>query len=315
MRPIYYFSPLIKLIKKYQDVWVQIESALISENECYSFLQNTADIWVRDFMPFQRADGCIVIYQYNPDYLQGKDSKFITKCDAILEGLVYSDGKISSQPLPLPFVYQTNLVIDGGNLIKCKDKHNKDCIILTTKVLYENRGLTHSQIIHELEEVFKAEVILINWDCYEVFGHSDGMVRNIGDGRLLLNCYSDMDSRLGVALKKAFSDRFDLYELNYGKNFRNKSWCHLNYLELTNSILVPVANIPSDSMALKQIEDLTGKKCIPISMDRIVKEGGGMHCISGMLDRGVLSMINEEAAYLKYKVDEMINSAIKGKDQ
>ena len=57
MRTIHYFSPWLKSLKKYQSVWAQIESALTAENEIYDFVPNAADIWVRDFMPFQRHDG------------------------------------------------------------------------------------------------------------------------------------------------------------------------------------------------------------------------------------------------------------------
>ncbi len=86
MRAIHYFSPWLKSLKKYQKVWWQIESALDAENELYDFVPNASDIWVRDFMPFQRHDEEFVIYRYNPDYLQGKYSRYITNCrDAFLE--------------------------------------------------------------------------------------------------------------------------------------------------------------------------------------------------------------------------------------
>lgn len=270
MRTIHYFSPWLKNLAKYKKVWAQIESALTSENELYDFVPNAADIWVRDFMPFQRHDGDFVIYRYNPDYLQGKDSKYITHCGDAFSA-IGGDGLSSCQ---------TNLVMDGGNLIRCTDKNGTDCVIMTTKVLYDNPHLSHHEILQQLGDLFHAEVILIPWDTEEEYGHADGMVRSIGKGRLLLNCYADMDSQLGEAIKKALAHRFELRELQYGSKYRDKSWCHLNYLELRNAVLVPVASIASDRMALKQIEEITGKKCIPISMASVVAEGGAMHCIS-----------------------------------
>ena len=77
MRTIHFFSPWLKSLKKYQKVWWQIESALKSENELYDFVPNASDIWVRDFMPFQRHDEEFVIYRYNPDYLQGKTQSIL----------------------------------------------------------------------------------------------------------------------------------------------------------------------------------------------------------------------------------------------
>ncbi len=282
MRAIHYFSPWLKSLKKYQKVWWQIESSLNAENELFDFIPNAADIWVRDFMPFQRNDEEFVIYRYNPDYLQGKNSRYITNCrDAFLE----SGG---SEVLSSSICHHTNLIIDGGNIIKCKDKNGIDCVIMTTKVLYENPTLSHHEILLQLEELFNAEVVLIPWDINERYVHADGMVRSIAEGKLLLNCYSDMDPQLGKVLRKILSERFDLQELQFGKKYRENSWCHLNYLELRNALLVPIANIASDRLALQQIEKITGKKCIPISMSSIIADGGAMHCISWTMNTQIL---------------------------
>ena len=274
MRTIHYFSPWLKSLKKYQPVWAQIESVLTAENEIYNFVPNAADIWVRDFMPFQRHDGEFVVYRYNPDYLQGKDSRYITNCrDAFL-----AIG--GSEALSSSICNHTNLIIDGGNMISCTDKDGVNCVIMTTKVLYENPGFSHHEILLELDDIFNAEVILIPWDTEEETGHADGMVRSLDKGRLLMNCYADMDPNLGNAIKKALGNRFDIQELKYGDMHREHSWCHLNFLELRNAILVPTASIASDKVALKQLENIIGKKCIPISMAKIISEGGAMHCIS-----------------------------------
>ena len=274
MRSIHYFSQWLKSLKKYQSVWVQIEAALTADNEIYDFVPNAADIWVRDFMPFQRHDGEFVVYSYNPDYLQGKDSRYITNCRDAFLAIGGSDALSSS------ICNHTNLIIDGGNMIRCTDKDGVDCVIMTTKVLYENSGLSHHEILLELDDIFNAEVILIPWDTEEKTGHADGMVRSLGKGRLLMNCYTDMDPNLGNAIKKALGNRFDIQELKYGDMHREHSWCHLNFFELRNAILVPTASIASDKVALKQLENIIGKKCIPISMAKIISEGGAMHCIS-----------------------------------
>ena len=274
MRTIHYFSPWLKSLKKYQSAWVQIEAALTAENEIYDFVPNAADIWIRDFMPFQRHDGEFVVYRYNPDYLQGKGSRYITNCRDAFLAIGGSDALSSS------ICNHTNLIIDGGNMIRCTDKDGVDCVIMTTKVLYENPGLSHHEILLELDDIFNAEVILIPWDTEEKTGHADGMVRGLGNGRLLMNCYTDMDPNLGNAIKKALGNRFDIQELKYGDMHREHSWCHLNFLELRNAILVPTASIASDKVALKLLENITGKKCIPISMAKIISEGGAMHCIS-----------------------------------
>lgn len=274
MTTTYYFSAWLNQLKTYQPVWTQIESALKSENESYALLSNTKDIWVRDFMPFQRHDGKLVIYRFAPDYLSGKDVKYITNCrETLLDSGICDEHHLSE-------CLHTYLIIDGGNMIRCTDKNGKDCVIMTTKVLYENPTATHHSIIEQLERILNAEVILIPWDIEEKYGHSDGMVRSLEPGKLLMNCYADIDPRFETILKNALENRFEIHELKFGKNCREKSWCHLNYLELTNAILVPTANIASDKVALSELERITGKRSIPISMSSIISDGGAMHCIS-----------------------------------
>ncbi len=274
MRTIHYFSPWLKSLKKYQPIWAQIESALTAENESYDFIPNAADIWVRDFMPFQRHDGEFVVYRYNPDYLQGKNSRYVTNCRDAFLAIGGSDALSSS------ICNHTNLIIDGGNMIRCSDKDGVDCVIMTTKVLYENPGISHHEILLALDDIFNAEVILIPWDTEEKNGHADGMVRSFGKGQLLMNCYADIDQNLGMAIKKALDNRFEIQELKYGEKFRENSWCHLNFLELRNAILVPTSSIASDKVAVEQLENIIGKKCIPISMAKIISDSGAMHCIS-----------------------------------
>ena len=75
MRRITFFAPFLKSMSKYKPIWNQIESILLQENEPYGFVPNAKDIWVRDFMPFQRHDGEFLIYRYSPDYLRGKHHK------------------------------------------------------------------------------------------------------------------------------------------------------------------------------------------------------------------------------------------------
>ena len=282
MRKITFFAPFLESMTTYKSVWNQIEQILQQENELYDFAPNAKDIWVRDFMPFQRHDGEFLIYRYSPDYLRGKYQKYITNCrDAFLE----SGGR---DVLSSNICNHTNLIIDGGNMIKCRDKNDVDCVIMTTKVLYENPDLSHHEILLELEDCLNAEVILIPWDMGEPYGHSDGMVRCIGDGKMLINCYTDYDKKFRDILKKVLENRFEVHELSYGNKYRKNSWCHLNYLELRNVILVPVANLASDRLAIAQIEKFTKKQCVPISMSKIISDGGALHCVTWSMDTSII---------------------------
>lgn len=267
-----FFAPYLKEFVKYSKAWNQIEAALADENVSATFVEVSKDIWVRDFMPFQCHDGKYLIYNYNPDYLQGKYRRYITNCRDAFESI---GGDVSADNCRT-----TDLVIDGGNMIKCVDRNGVNCVIMTTKVLHENPGLPYHEILNRLEEALGAEVILIPWDTAEPYGHADGMVRSLGPGRLLLNCYDDFNPALGRAIKKALGERFDIASLSFGSKHRKNSWCHLNYLEVGNAVLVPCGSIASDRPALKQIGELTGRRAVPISMAKIIAEGGALHCIS-----------------------------------
>lgn len=283
---ITYFSPYLKSLAKYKPIWQQIEHHLRTEHELYDFVPNAKDIWVRDFMPVQNHEGEFLIYNYYPDYLQEKNEKYITNCR---NAFIAIGG---SNILSSNICNHTNLILDGGNIVKCVDQRSFNCVILTTKVLYENPDRPYREVLFWLEDFFRADIILIPWDTEDVFGHADGMVRSLDDGKLLLNCYSDFDPNLDKVIKKALGERFEIHELNYGEKFRDQSWCHLNYLELDNTILVPTANIASDKIALEQIEKYTAKKCFPIPMSPIITDEGALHCISWTMDTQIIKENN-----------------------
>lgn len=267
----YYFAPWLSNQKTYAKIWAQIQEAFAKEGIDPDFIEIANDIWVRDFMPVRRHDGKFVIYNYNPDYLQGNNKCYITNGKEAFQSIATKDIEI----------VETGLVIDGGNVITARDKYGKNCIIMTDKVLDENPLLSPKDIISELERAFDAEVILIPWDTEDFCGHSDGMVRCIGDGKLLINCFTELGApRISYSLHQSLSSRFEIIELSYGKFCREKSWCHLNYLELPEVILMPIANIASDRWAGQQISELLGKPVAPISMSTLIRKGGAMHCIS-----------------------------------
>jgi agmatine/peptidylarginine deiminase len=259
-----------------KEVMKQIKTALDEYSVDYEIINGCKDIWVRDFMPIQRHDGKLVRYRYYPDYLvQGNNVQYITDVH-----------KVNVKTLDESVEYaDTDLVIDGGNAILCQDKNGKNCVLMTQKVLFENSPMSHLDVLKELYRVFDADIILLPWDSREPYGHADGMVRYLKPGCLLLNNYEENDNDLYLQLKLALSARFELFSLKYGKANHPDSWCHINFLELDNLILVPAANIPSDAVAKDQLEKLTGKDCRLIKMKEIINnggknDGGALNCIS-----------------------------------
>lgn len=145
-------------------------------------IPNTNDIWARDYMPIQIAEGDFLEYRYDPDYLlstskQDRGSK--TYPDLVCDAMGLKTRK-------------TDLILDGGNVI-----NGSTCLVMTDKIVKENKyRYTKKELTAKLHEEFKVEkVILTPWDRLDYLGHIDGVLRFIDDETVLINdCYkNDLD--------------------------------------------------------------------------------------------------------------------------
>ena len=114
-----FFSDLLP--KRCPKLYESLHEILQDKGIDHRLVSNTKDIWCRDYMPIQADGKHFVFYKYNPDYLQTPyykrritDVNRIEKIDCLRQKK-WTD---------------LDLVIDGGNVVKCDDK-----IIMTEKVL------------------------------------------------------------------------------------------------------------------------------------------------------------------------------------
>ncbi len=236
-------------------------------------------IWARDYMPIQLEKDRFLLYRYTPDYLKGFED-FIPDYRAICKELQLE-------------CVTTDIVMDGGNVVKCGDK-----VIMTDKIVYENPGRFYRDILSELENHFQAQIVLIPWDKYEKYGHADGMVRWIDGNRVLLNNYADFDPSLRKELRKALSEHFTVEELSYGSNAHSKlSWAYINFLQVKNCIFVPGLGIKEDFMAQEQIQRLYPDYKVNIVDDclRLVQDGGALNCVTWNILSDALDSFKSEA--------------------
>ena len=127
---VVFFSDLLS--QKCPVLFRSITDTLKEHNIAYGILDNTKDIWCRDYMPIQTEDGRLIYYLYNPDYLQTPYyRRTITDINSI-ESLKGISGK-SIHPL--------DLVIDGGNVVVCGDK-----VVMTEKVFAENNDKSPEEV-------------------------------------------------------------------------------------------------------------------------------------------------------------------------
>lgn len=256
--------------------WPTIKSVLETNGVDYILMNRTKAIWARDYMPIQVDEDRFVSYVYNPDYLQ-EDKDTI------------SDWRIIPELPPMGEVIPTNLIIDGGNVVKCEDT-----VIMTDKVFLENRRLQLSkrEVMEELERVF-GNVIILPWnitDIWDYCGHTDGMVRHVSGNTVLLNnlCNHPELSWQRKEILDIFRERgIDCVELDYGSGYHGiNDWAYLNFLQVGDTVFMPTVDKPeTDTKAMEQLSSIYKCKVIPVPMLSIVKAngkygGGALNCIS-----------------------------------
>lgn len=243
---------------------------ILKDNDIdHRLLNHTKDIWCRDYMPIQVSENRFVFYKYNPDYLQTKYyQRTITDVNRIGNiKCLRQDGE----------VVDLDLVIDGGNVVRCDDK-----IVMTEKVFFENKDKSRNEVQRLLEEAFECEIIFLPWDRKEIFGHSDGIVHYIGDNRVLITNYEDFDAVKAHQFLKKLEKYVEVIPLKYNvKRKHERSWAYINFLQIGKLVLVPQLGIPEDEQALEQIADAMPRcKMIGVPALEAIRKGGALNCIS-----------------------------------
>lgn len=250
-----------------------ITEALQKRGIPFFFLSGTKDIWCRDYMPIQIDEDHFVFYKYTPDYLQDKTGLLLqTNIEDVLEEKANQLQSIRDKTIAL------NLVIDGGNVVKCGNK-----IVMTDKVFVENRDKAPKEVQRMLEEAFHNEVVFLPWDKKgEPYGHSDGIIHYLGDNRVLMTNYADFDKTFARNYLRILEKHFDVATLKYSvKRKHEHSWAYINFLQVGNLVLVPQLGIPEDEQALEQINNvLPDCEIVSIPALEAVRRGGALNCVS-----------------------------------
>ncbi len=244
----------------------------------FAVLQETNDIWLRDFMPVQVGVNQFVQFSLTKEYYHPKDRHKQTDPAPICKSLGID-----------PYIPKYNnkpIYLDGGNVIR---GHNM--AIITRKVLADN-DIPEDELIKILREVLQVEkIILIPKETGDDTGHSDGMVRIFDERTVLANDYSNAD------VSQSFKDRFyrtlkrsgvevllipyrPVYERIDG--YWSASGCYINYLQVGEKIFLPTFEDPvNDEMAIHRFGEIFGQEnIIPVQSNEIAKGGGILNCLS-----------------------------------
>ena len=244
-----YFSALLQ--ERAPVTYINLISIFDGYGVEHHLMPNTNDVWCRDYMPIQVADGDFRGFTYDPDYLHGTAEYLASR----------TDGNEVCREMGLQVKMPSrSLVIDGGNVIRCEDK-----VIMVEKVFSEN-PYAMAETAKAIEEHFNAELILLPWNRPEYFGHADGLVRYAGDGRVILTNYDRFNKGFTRKVIQILQEHFsDVYKLEYDvpKQYEH-NWAYINWLQTDKVLLIPSFGCPEDEQAFEQIASY-----MPMYKDRV----------------------------------------------
>ena len=273
-----YFSSLFAW--HYPNVYKEISDILVYHHIEHGTLLHTKDYWCRDYMPIQWGFKSYIQFRYEPDYLKDKP-QYKTNIIPVLKAMS-RDMDITQSPL----------IVDGGNVVVCEAnskwigscmRGRKPIVIMTEKVFQENSQIDQSEVLAILKEIFYgADIVFLPWDKYDICGHTDGIIHNIGDGKILVNL-KVYPPEIEREMRRRLSDDFAVIDLKLSKYDEN-SWAYINMLQTRDVIIIPGLGLPTDGEALSQIKELHPSydgRIYQINIAPIIKKwGGALNCLS-----------------------------------
>lgn len=261
-----YLSHLLKSTDKYISAADRMFAALDLFNIKYKLLNNTKDIWLRDFMPVKTKSGKYISFRYKPSYLDNYDelrTDFRNEVapNLALENLVFSD-----------------INLDGGNVAFSPSKEK---VIISDRVYSENPSWHKAELTAKLAKLLEANVIIIPSLKSDMTGHADGMVRFVNENTVVANA-SLSPYGFETKVKKSLQNYgFNVIDFPYfDSNGNSAIGCYLNFLETGQAIFLPVFSVDTDNKAIQTAKHIFHKAIIPVNINEIAADGGLLNCIS-----------------------------------
>ena len=259
-----YFSSQLN-IQKHKPAADRMFAALDLFNIKYKLLNNTKDIWLRDFMPIKTKSGKYISFRYEPSYLANNPQ-------------LRTNFKTDIAPhFVLPVTY-SNINLDGGNVVFSPSKTKA---VITDRVFSENPEYDKNTLLLELEKLLEASLIIIPSLKSDMTGPADGMVRFVNENTVVANAPL---SPFGfeTKVKKALQNHgIEVLDFPYfDSNGDSAIGCYLNFLETEQAIFLPVFSVDTDNKAVQTAKHIFHKVIIPVNINEIAADGGLLNCIS-----------------------------------
>lgn len=260
-----YFSSQLN-IQKYKPAADRMFAALDLFNIKYKLLNNTNDIWARDYMPVKTKSGKYVSFRYEPSYLANNPQlRTNFKTDIApnfkVDNLVYTD-----------------INLDGGNVVFSPSKEK---VIISDRVFSENPEYDKNTLLLELEKLLEASVLIIPSLKSDMTGHADGMVRFVDENTVVTNAPLSPYGFETKVKKSLQNYGFNVIDFPYFYSKGDSAvGCYLNYLATEKSIFLPVFSVDTDNETIKLAKNIFDKTIIPVNINEIAEDGGLLDCIS-----------------------------------
>lgn len=246
-------------------------------------IPGTRQVWCRDYMPVQVAEGRFVQFRYEPDYLTGKYRR------------LRADGEIGPALPWLGECRHSDIVLDGGNVVGGGHR-----AIVTDKVFRENPGRTRRSVAGALRrDLAVSGLIVIPSEPGDPIGHADGMVCWLGERSVLVNDYSALGESFRRRIHHALRRHgVDLVELPYeprpggrdGIPTAAGNW--INFLRVGDVLIVPAFKMRGDERARAILRDVhPGVSVESVGCRELAAEGGSIHCVTWQARLAELSAV------------------------
>lgn len=273
---IVYLSAL--LATKYPSTCKRLTDLLDKYKIAYKFLEGTKDIWCRDYMPVQNAEGELIQFKYDPSYLKGVPEYEESRSD-----VRYVDEVNGFKPI------FSDINLDGGNVVMYGKK-----AIITDRVFDENKNMNRDDIRQQLAELLKTEIIIIPAlaKSYDFTGHADGMIRFVDENTVIGNELSADSQTFQKNMERAMRlanltyIEFPYFNYEIKGNHDHAIGVYLNYLEIGNLIVMPVFGVPGnrDAEALAKLKEVFPNKTIEtIDYNDVALTGGILNCTTWVI--------------------------------
>jgi agmatine deiminase len=263
-----YLSTLLR--EQVPDVATALTGILARHHVPLRWIENTQDIWCRDFMPIWVTDTKCVQFRFDPRYYKPKKYQHLRTLPASL-----------SLPKGIKPV-SSSIILDGGNVIG-----DLSTAAVTERVFADNPEW-ESDLIYTLKDQLQIDRLIIIPELPgDSTGHVDAMLRFVDKNTVLLNDFTRVTSEkvyrhIRLCLYSAGLEVITLpNNLHLNKSYDDATGDYINFLEVGDLIILPGYGTDLDDEVLSLMCGIfPNRKIEQVDISALTPLGGGLNCIS-----------------------------------